>query len=63
MCERCRVEATGLRGGPGTSILSKLFGRFACKHSPDCSCEDCEKYRSRNKYADFGWTGSRERKE
>ena len=58
MCERCRAEATGLRLRD-TAILSKLFGLRACKHSQDCYCEDCQEYRDRNKYADFGWTGSR----
>lgn len=59
MCERCRVEATGLRLRDHSFTLSKLFGLRACKHSPECCCSDCKEYRSKNKYADFGFTGNR----
>lgn len=64
MCERCRVEATGLRLRDHRPLtLSKLFGLRACKHSAKCCCSDCEEYRSRNKYADFGLTWGRPVKE
>jgi hypothetical protein len=63
MCNRCRVEATGLRSGKGPSIFSKLLGLRACKHKPECNCSDCNSYRDRNSYADFGLTGKREIKE
>jgi hypothetical protein len=63
MCNRCQVEATGLRSGKGQSIFSKLLGLRACKHRPECDCSQCERYRSRNPYADFGWTGKRKLKE
>lgn len=54
MCERCRTEATGLRSGKGSAILSKLMGRYACKHTSSCQCEACVEYRDRNPYADTG---------
>jgi len=54
MCIRCRSEATGLRSGKGPALFSKLFGLRACKHTSSCLCEDCERYREKNDYADFG---------
>ena len=64
MCERCRTYALGRQVGHGSSLLSKLLLGFrACKHDPNCVCEDCKEYRQDNEYADFGWTGNRPTKE
>lgn len=63
MCKRCKTEARGLRSGKGSAVLSKLMGRYACKHSPECKCENCREFRERNEYSDTGLFLDREAKE
>lgn len=64
MCNRCKVECTGLRSGKGPGILSIILGRRSCKHSPQCRCEECNRYRTWNKHADKGlMLGKRPEKE
>lgn len=55
MCDRCQVKATGhmTKGGPGIFHVY-IFRLDACKHHPNCCCDECEKYRDDNPYADKG---------